>query len=91
MASINANYDKLAAGYLFPEIARRTQVFLDAHPEGSVMRLGIGNTTEPLTRSVIAGLHDAVDQMARVETYRGYADGGEGEGGSGETLCKVRG
>ena len=88
MASINANYDKLAAGYLFPEIARRTQVFLDAHPEVSVMRLGIGNTTEPLTKSVIAGLHDAVDQMANVETYRGYADGGEGEPEMREALAK---
>lgn len=79
MARINANYDKLAAGYLFPEIARRTQVFVDANPGVEVMRLGIGNTTEPLTPSVVKGLHDAVDRLAKVETYSGYADGGEGE------------
>lgn len=88
MASINTHYDKLAAGYLFPEIARRTQAFLDAHSGVAVMRLGIGNTTEPLPKSVIAGLHDAVDQMAHVETYRGYADGGEGEPEMREALAK---
>ena len=79
MAKINANYDKLAAGYLFPEIARRTNTFLEANEGVSVMRLGIGNTTEPLPKAVIAGLHDAVDQMGNVDTYQGYADGGEGE------------
>ena len=88
MASINTHYDKLAAGYLFPEIARRTQAFLDAHSGVAVMRLGIGNTTETLPKSAIAGLHDAVDQMAHVETYRGYADGGEGEPEMREALAK---
>lgn len=88
MAKINTNYDKLAAGYLFPEIARRTRAFLDANAGVSVMRLGIGNTTEPLTKTVIAGLHDAVDQMADVATYRGYADGGEGEPEMREALAQ---
>lgn len=88
MAKINENYDKLAAGYLFPEIARRTRTFLEANDGVQVMRLGIGNTTEPLTDSVIAGLHDAVDQMANVDTYRGYADGGEGEPEMREALAK---
>ena len=88
MATINTNYDKLAAGYLFPEIARRTQTFLDANLGVSVMRLGIGNTTEPLSKSVVVGLHDAVDQMANVDTYRGYADGGEGEPEMREALAK---
>ena len=88
MAKINTNYDKLAAGYLFPEIARRTNGFLEANAGVTVMRLGIGNTTEPLTDAVIAGLHDAVDQMANVDTYRGYADGGEGEPEMREALAK---
>ena len=88
MASINTHYDKLSAGYLFPEIARRTQAFLDAHSGAQVMRLGIGNTTEPLPKSAIASLHAAVDQMAHVETYRGYADGGEGEPEMREALAK---
>jgi LL-diaminopimelate aminotransferase len=75
MATINANYDKLAAGYLFPEIARRTRTFQEAHPDAEVMRLGIGDTTEPLTPSVIRGLHDAVDRLSDAETYTGYREG----------------
>ena len=78
MATINSNYDKLAAGYLFPEIARRTRVFQEAHPGVTVNRLGIGDTTEPLTPSVIAGLYGAVGRLAEADTYTGYGDGGEG-------------
>ena len=78
MATINTNYDKLAAGYLFPEIGRRTRAFQEAHPDAAVMRLGIGDTTEPLTPSVIGGLHDAVDRLADAATYSGYGAGGEG-------------
>ena len=77
MARINANYDKLGAGYLFPEIARRTAKFTDANPGVKVMRLGIGDTTEPLTEVVLAGLHEGVDALSKAETYSGY---GEGEG-----------
>ena len=79
MATINSNYDKLAAGYLFPEIARRTQAFLDANPGVEVMRLGIGNTTEPLTPTILSGLHRGVDHLSRAETYTGY---GEEQGNS---------
>ena len=74
MATINENYDKLAAGYLFPEIARRTNEFLNKNPGIKIMRLGIGNTTEPLTPAVIKGLHFSVDKLAKVETYTGYGD-----------------
>jgi len=74
MATINENYDKLAAGYLFPEIARRTNEFLEKHPDVEVMKLGIGNTTEPLTSTVIEGLHEGVDKLASVDTYTGYGD-----------------
>jgi LL-diaminopimelate aminotransferase len=79
MATINKNYDKLAAGYLFPEIARRTKAFLENHPGVNVMRLGIGNTTEPLAPSVIQGLHLGVVKLAAKETYTGY---GEDQGDS---------
>jgi len=72
MAKINSNYDKLAAGYLFPEIAKRTQSFLQANPEATVMRLGIGDTTEPIVPSVLDGLHRGVDKLGAVETYSGY-------------------
>ena len=72
MAKINPNYDKLAAGYLFPEIARRTNSFLDLHPGVEVMRLGIGDTTEPIVPAVLDGLHKGVDNLAAAETYSGY-------------------
>ena len=75
MARINANYSKLAAGYLFPEIARRTKEFTDANSGVRVMRLGIGDTTEPLTDVVLAGLHDGVDRLGKSDTYSGYGDG----------------
>jgi len=75
MARINANYNKLAAGYLFPEIARRTAEFVNANDGVEVMRLGIGDTTEPLTQAVLEGLHGSVDELSNPDTYSGYGDG----------------
>ena len=74
MVKINSNYKKLAAGYLFPEIARRTDSFLREHPEAEVMGLGIGNTTEPLTPYVVDGLHRGVGLLSSVDTYTGYGE-----------------
>ncbi len=74
MATVNANYRKLQAGYLFPEIGRRTRQFLAENPGVEVMRLGIGNTTEPLSPTIIRGLHEGVEALAKVETYTGYGD-----------------
>ncbi len=72
MAKINENYRKLQAGYLFPEIARRTREFHAEHPGVELVKLGIGDTTEPLTPSVIKALHHAVDNLADAKTYTGY-------------------
>ena len=74
MAGINKNYKKLAAGYLFPEIARRTREFQKNHPERSLKKLGIGNTTEVLTPSVIEGLKKGVNKLADPSQYSGYGD-----------------
>src|SRR6056297_1903714 len=74
MARINSNYRKLAAGYLFPEIARRTEAYLKEQPGTTIRKLGIGNTTEPLTSTVLAGLHRGVDKLAARDTYSGYGD-----------------
>ncbi|HCK10631.1 MAG TPA: LL-diaminopimelate aminotransferase [Candidatus Latescibacteria bacterium] len=87
MARINANYNKLAAGYLFPEIARRTAQFTEENSGVQVMRLGIGDTTEPLTDVVIEGLHDGVDRLASPDTYSGYGDG-EGDLDLREAIAK---
>lgn len=74
MARINRNYRKLAAGYLFPEIARRQRAFEAENPGVSLMRLGIGNTTEPLTPTILEGLHGGVAELGNPATYSGYGD-----------------
>ncbi len=72
MARINDNYNKLKAGYLFPEIGRRVKAFTDANPDAAVIRLGIGDVTEPLPAAIVEALHAAVDEMSARETFRGY-------------------
>jgi len=74
MAYINAHYLKLKAGYLFPEIGRRVKVFCAANPQAKVIRMGIGDVTEPLVPAVISAMHKAVDDQARRETFQGYGD-----------------
>jgi LL-diaminopimelate aminotransferase len=72
MASINENYLKLKAGYLFPEIGRRVKQFTEAHPDKKVIRMGIGDVTLPLTPSIIKAFHEGVEEMSNVSTFRGY-------------------
>lgn len=74
MAYLNDNYLKLKAGYLFPEISRRVNAFCAANAAASkrLIRCGIGDVTEPLPPSVIDALHQAVDEMARRESFHGY-------------------
>ncbi len=64
MTYINEHYLKLTAGYLFPEIARRVNAFCDANPTANVIRMGIGDVTEPLAPAVLQAMHAAVDEMA---------------------------
>ena len=72
MARLNDHYLKLAAGYLFPEISRRVSAFTDAHPKADVIKLGIGDVVLPLAPSVQQAMHDAIDEMATAEGFRGY-------------------
>jgi LL-diaminopimelate aminotransferase len=72
MALINEHFLKLKAGYLFPEVARRVKSFQEANPSARIIRMGIGDVTEPLVPAVVEALHTAVDDMARRETFRGY-------------------
>ncbi len=74
MATLNENFKKLAGGYLFSEIAKRTKAFSEKNPGVEILRLGIGNTTEPLTPTIIKGLLDGVRKLADVKTYTGYGD-----------------
>ena len=72
MARINEHYAKLPASYLFPEIGRRVRTYAAAHPDAKVIRLGIGDVTEPLAPAIVEAMHAAVDEMGKRETFRGY-------------------
>lgn len=72
MALINENYLKLPGSYLFAEIARRVTAFKNDNPQADIIRLGIGDVTRPLPAAVIGALHNAVDEMANADTFRGY-------------------
>ncbi len=72
MVQINDNYLKLKAGYLFLEIGRRVTAFCDANPDAAVIKLGIGDVTEPLPPAIVEAMHAAIDEMASRDTFRGY-------------------
>ncbi len=72
MYSINDNFLKLQKSYLFADIAQRVQTYHEAHPEVKLIRLGIGDVTQPLAPAVIEALHKAVDEMGTEATFRGY-------------------
>ena len=72
MVRVNEHYLKLRSSYLFVEIARRVKTFQEAHPDARIIRLGIGDVTQPLPGAVLRALHDAVDDMSRAETFKGY-------------------
>ena len=77
MPKLNENYQNVKDSYLFAEIARRVKVYEETHPEkaADIIRLGIGDVTLPLTKSVIEALHEAVDSQAVSETFKGYGAG----------------
>ncbi|OQA03586.1 MAG: LL-diaminopimelate aminotransferase [Planctomycetes bacterium ADurb.Bin401] len=72
MIRINENFLKLQSGYLFPEIGRRVKTFSQNNPDAHIIRLGIGDVTEPLPLAVIEAMHKAVDQMANKKEFKGY-------------------
>jgi LL-diaminopimelate aminotransferase len=72
MATINDNYLKLKAGYLFPEIARRVNTFAEANPDAKIIRLGIGDVTEPLPEVCRTAMIKAVEEMGDRTTFKGY-------------------
>ena len=72
MIRINEHYTKLKASYLFSDIAKRVNAYVAAHPQKPVIRLGIGDVTEPLPLVCIEALHAATDEMAQRATFKGY-------------------
>lgn len=72
MATINDNYLKLKTGYLFPEIARRVNTFIEGNPEAKIIKLGIGDVTEPLPEACRTAMIKAVEDMGDRSTFKGY-------------------
>ncbi|MFW5788547.1 MAG: LL-diaminopimelate aminotransferase [Spirochaetota bacterium] len=72
MIRINDNYRKLEKSYLFVEIARRVSEFQQDNPDTRIIKLGIGDVTRALPKSVIAAFHEGVDEQGTDETFRGY-------------------
>lgn len=73
MVRINQNYLKLQGSYLFSTIAKKVAAYSKENPEVEIIRLGIGDVTQPIVPAVIEALHGAVDEMGAKETFRGYA------------------
>ena len=72
MVNINENYLKLKAGYLFPEITKRVNTFLDSNPKNELIKLGIGDVTEPLPEACIKAMMNAVEDMGCRQKFKGY-------------------
>ncbi|MGN0351695.1 MAG: LL-diaminopimelate aminotransferase [Roseburia sp.] len=73
MYQINENFQKLPGSYLFSTIAKKVAAFSEANPDKNIIRLGIGDVTQPLAPAIIEALHKAVDEMADAKTFHGYA------------------
>ena len=73
MFKINENYLKLPGSYLFSTIGKKVAAYTAAHPEKNIIRLGIGDVTQPLAPAIIDAMHKAVDEMGVKETFHGYA------------------
>ncbi|MCR5619367.1 MAG: LL-diaminopimelate aminotransferase, partial [Lachnospiraceae bacterium] len=73
MVKANDNYLKLPGSYLFSTVGRKVREYQEAHPEAKIIRLGIGDVTQPLAPAIISALHSAVDEMGKKDTFRGYA------------------
>ncbi len=73
MFKINENYLKLPGSYLFSTIGKKVREFTEANPDKKIIRLGIGDVTLPLAPAVVASMHQAVEEMAKKETFKGYA------------------
>ena len=73
MFRVNEDYLKLPGSYLFSTIGKKVAAFQEENPDKRIIRLGIGDVTQPLASAIIEALHGAVDEMAHAETFRGYA------------------
>lgn len=73
MYKINENYLKLPGSYLFSTIAKKVSAYQQANPDARIIRLGIGDVTQPIAPAIIDAMHKAVDEMGKAESFHGYA------------------
>ena len=73
MIRVNENYLKLQGSYLFSTIAKKVAAYAEMHPDKQLIRLGIGDVTQPIAKPMIDALHSAVEEMGQAGTFRGYA------------------
>lgn len=78
MPSINENFLKLEKNYLFINIAKKVKAFTEAHPEADIIRMGIGDVTQPIAKCVVKAMKKGADEMGVKETFKGYEDSGAG-------------
>ena len=74
MAKVNSNFKNVSERYFSAEALKRAKPFIDENPGIEIVKLGIGDTSEPLVPAVIAGLREGVEKLSKRETYRGYGD-----------------
>ncbi len=72
MVQVNENYLKLKAGYLFPEIAKRVKIYSQSNKSAEIIKLGIGDVTEPLPKACLDAMGKALDEMGTINGFRGY-------------------
>ncbi len=75
---LNSNFQNLQQSYLFVTIAKKVAAYTQAHPDNKIIKMGIGDVTQPLAPAVIDAMHRATEEMARKETFRGYSPDSDG-------------
>ena len=78
MPSINENFLKLEKNYLFINIAKKVKAFTEVHPEADIIRMGIGDVTQPIAKCVVEAMKKGADEKGVKETFKGYEDSGAG-------------
>ena len=78
MPSINENFLKLEKNYLFINIAKKVKAFTEAHPEADIIRMGIGDVTQPIAKCVVEAMKKGADELVLKENFMGFVDGGSG-------------
>ena len=78
MPQLNENFYKIEKNYLIINIAKKVKAFTEAHPDADIIRMGIGDVTQPIAKCVVEAMKKGADEMGVKETFKGYEDSGTG-------------